>query len=65
MHREFVVPHAAPLVGYVASLRAPIEAQVGVLPWTAFLDALEHGIEKRLRSGPVTYRAAQSLFICS
>jgi len=65
IQREFVVPEAASLVAYIASLQAPVEAQVGPLPWPAFLESLEQTIEKRLRSGPVTYRTAQCLFVCS
>jgi len=65
MRRDFVVPEAGPLVAYVDSARAPIEAEVGPVPWRSFLDALQRKIEDRLRSGPVTYSTAQCLFICS
>jgi hypothetical protein len=65
MDRDFVVPEAAPLIDYIASLHAPIEAEVGALDWPAFLDALQREVDNRLRSGPISYRTTTCLFVCS
>ena len=64
MHRDFSVPEAAPLVAFVDSLRTPIEAELGLLPWPKVLAELEVRIEQQLRSGPIRYQSVQCVFVC-
>jgi ubiquinone/menaquinone biosynthesis C-methylase UbiE len=64
VHRDFSVPEAPPLVAFVDSLRTPIEAELGPLPWSRVLAELEARIEQRLRAGPITYRSVQCVFVC-
>ena len=65
MHQDFAVPEVDPLLNYLHSARDPIEAEVGSVPWDAFMTVLRQLLQQRLDRGPISYRTTQVVFECS
>jgi ubiquinone/menaquinone biosynthesis C-methylase UbiE len=60
---QYEVPVAAPLVGYVASLRAPALARLGDdFDYDKFLREFEHRVDERLQSGPIRFTRQLGVF---
>jgi ubiquinone/menaquinone biosynthesis C-methylase UbiE len=61
---EYVVPVAAPLVSYVASLRGPMLARVGdSFDFDAYLALVGRRLDERLTRGPIRFNRKRAVFI--
>jgi ubiquinone/menaquinone biosynthesis C-methylase UbiE len=60
---QYEVPVAAPLVGYIDSLRGPAVARLGdEFDYDAFLALVERRLDERLRHGPIRFARQLGVF---